>query len=469
MASPPRKKKKKARGGAPDDGCQREGKCTFWLQKKNRFCNFNSVPGAKFCGNHGGAPLNRKRIPCPIDPSHTIYEDEVAKHVKKCNATRLRRALESKPYFSLNQNIGPEKDGFQDVASKRRREYALSLSASDLVALVGRVHECVSELIAASSLRSTEEPSFLCPEDCSPWFGDGEFGPEKAKQTGNTRKHKARHVAQQASIIGHLDRFGITKASAVGQAPSPASPSLVELGAGKGYLGSMAVQSKNLRHLVLVDNQSFKHKADREIKYEEDYTVERIQCDLKDFDLSKLESLRSKEEEDEAVGGKKRVIVVGKHLCGGATDMALEVCGTVSQGGAGGSGAGGCPSFEGLGIASCCHHRCTWRAFAAKEVFESLGFDAKDFQLISWMTGWACCGHDAPEEEELKKKEEEDEGKDKVFGMFTKRERTGAGVACKRLIDLARLSALKARGFDIDFIKYCPRAMTGENMLLLAK
>lgn len=45
--------------------------------------------GKRFCGEHAGAAEeenSRKRILCPLDPKHTVYEDQLAKHLKKCNS-----------------------------------------------------------------------------------------------------------------------------------------------------------------------------------------------------------------------------------------------------------------------------------------------------------------------------------------------------------------------------------------------
>lgn len=35
----------------------------------------------------------RKRIPCPLDPSHTIFEDTLEKHLKKCNASPHKKPM----------------------------------------------------------------------------------------------------------------------------------------------------------------------------------------------------------------------------------------------------------------------------------------------------------------------------------------------------------------------------------------
>ncbi len=44
----------------------------------------------------------RCRIPCPLDPTHTVFEDILHKHLKKCNA-----AKKPKPScYSAHINIG---------------------------------------------------------------------------------------------------------------------------------------------------------------------------------------------------------------------------------------------------------------------------------------------------------------------------------------------------------------------------
>ena len=116
-------------------------------------------------------------------------------------------------------------------------------------------------------------------------------------------------------------------------------------------------------------------------------------------------------------------LCIGKHLCGAATDYALRAClGAAPRGGQpqpnsvphqawlGGASKPvqheeqqqGYPEaapgaswqrLHGLAIAPCCHHRCGWRAFVGKPLFRRLGFTGEEFELMSWMTGWALCGH----------------------------------------------------------------------------
>lgn len=48
----------------------------------------------------------RKRVVCPIDPSHTVYEDKLQKHIRICNKTKKEDERSNCPYFSPNLNCG---------------------------------------------------------------------------------------------------------------------------------------------------------------------------------------------------------------------------------------------------------------------------------------------------------------------------------------------------------------------------
>ena len=53
----------------------------------------------------------------------------------------------------------------------------------------------------------------------------------------------------------------------------------------------------------------------------------------------------------------KAVVLVAKHLCGAATDLALSALAPLVQG-EGGEGGGG--RQVGVCVATCCHHACGW-------------------------------------------------------------------------------------------------------------
>lgn len=73
------------------------GRCSFFLgARKGRFCRGLSLHGQRFCGNHlqAGDPIAAAvaplRVPCPLDPYHTVIASELELHVtKRCPALLL--------------------------------------------------------------------------------------------------------------------------------------------------------------------------------------------------------------------------------------------------------------------------------------------------------------------------------------------------------------------------------------------
>ena len=93
-------------------------RCHFFVKHKRRFCKQHPIEfyastngGPKYCGNHAHLfqkekEQERKRIPCPIDPSHYIYEDALAKHVQICPRAKRRRIQEQHSYYKESVNVG---------------------------------------------------------------------------------------------------------------------------------------------------------------------------------------------------------------------------------------------------------------------------------------------------------------------------------------------------------------------------
>eukprot|EP01047_Picozoa_sp_COSAG01_P050810 COSAG01_NODE_5174_length_4433_cov_2.338486_1_plen_449_part_00 len=95
----------------------RDGRCAFFLKKKRRYCSMRPGPGKHFCGVHeaegadgsamaGAAAGRKQRVPCPLDPSHTVFAHDVERHVKVCVAGRQQREAEAQPYFQRGLNSG---------------------------------------------------------------------------------------------------------------------------------------------------------------------------------------------------------------------------------------------------------------------------------------------------------------------------------------------------------------------------
>ena len=112
----------------------------------------------------------------------------------------------------------------------------------------------------------------------------------------------------------------------------------VEYGAGKAGLSSfIAVQAEKGSSFILVEREARRNKKDKEIRAI-GHEIRREMMDIKDFDLSYFND-------------KKKIIGVAKHLCGGATDLALCSFRTIGD------------HMKGLAIATCCHHCCDTKTY----------------------------------------------------------------------------------------------------------
>jgi hypothetical protein len=95
--------------------------CHYFMEKKRRLCNVGRTPGSLFCGTHKpndedcGSRANKKskykdlkveRIPCPLDPSHSIYKHDLDKHMKICNIKTNENKMEKELFYCLNCNSG---------------------------------------------------------------------------------------------------------------------------------------------------------------------------------------------------------------------------------------------------------------------------------------------------------------------------------------------------------------------------
>ena len=129
-----------------------------------------------------------------------------------------------------------------------------------------------------------------------------------------------------------------------------------------------------------------------------------------------------------ALGSGQSWACLGKHLCGAATDFAMLcmarcaaepaaalACQAAYQNGSldsppsnshaqggrsqqasdskqaepeasGGAGAARL-GLQGFGIATCCHHRCSWDHYVGRGLFTEHGVSEAEFQLVAWMTG----------------------------------------------------------------------------------
>ncbi|CAH9134670.1 unnamed protein product [Cuscuta epithymum] len=413
-----------------------EGRCKLWIPKKNRFCANSPLPTSPYCGNHT-ARSNCQWVPCPIDPSHTVLQENLQSHLKRCPLLKQTQSLSLQPFYQKRINAGTESE-FVLAASEIKRSAVYSMSVyefSKLITKIRSIHASICNFIP---------DSFKIPQACSNWTD---------RQAADSKlPYEEKHVLQQASILGNLEEFGVLKQSS-DHHPAAA---VVEFGAGRGYLTQLLADCYGFKNVVLVERKPYKLKADRSLRQKEGLRLERLRIDIEDLNLRGVECLRG-----------VMYLALGKHLCGPATDMTLRCCMNEPP--------------VGVAIATCCHHLCQWRDYINKEYMLNLGVGMEEFNALTWFTSWAvdaAADHGSDLNGGCTGTEPQTRGNVAVVDVsgveglcksMKAVDRAALGFMCKDIIDAGRISWLKEVGFECEMVKYVPSSISPENHLLLAR
>ncbi|NWH28735.1 TRM13 enzyme, partial [Grus americana] len=431
-------------------------RCAYFVERKKRFCKMIPAPGRRFCGEHGQQEEenDRKRIPCPLDPKHTVYEDQLQKHLKKCNSREKPKPV----YFVQDINAG-----FKDVAEIPEKQVPISsLSREELEDLIIKLKK------ASNGLELHLKEQILSHKALQEALNDPKNGESAFK-----------HLKQQASILGNMEKLHLLGPGRC----------FVEFGAGRGKLShwvDVALQNVENVQFLLVERATTRFKVDGKHK-RRDSIFERLQVDIQHLCLKKVPILEKK---------KLPVVGIGKHLCGAATGMNYvcymyilnSLCPKCQTFRANTCFTGRRSSYSvpvsGIVIALCCHHKCDWTHYVGKDFFKSVGLGLVEFNYFQRMSSWATCGmqetttkastseesedqtNDTEEHEQTFSKTES--GSDTVQGILTVEERKEIGCLCKLLIDHGRVEYLQQRGYKAALQYYTESAVSLENVLLTA-
>ncbi|XP_021611493.1 tRNA:m(4)X modification enzyme TRM13 homolog isoform X1 [Manihot esculenta] len=436
-----------------------ENRCKFWLPRKNRSCANAPLNGSPFCGNH--KPRSDSQwIPCPIDPSHSVLQENLEGHVKRCPLLKQTQSLSLQPYYQKGINAGKEEDNA--ITSEMKRIAVYSMTVSEFYELIKKI-----ESIHATICDDISE-SYKIPEACNMWI---------KREVDSKLPFQEKHVKQQASIIGNLEYFGVINSSLVKEQCDvegisldkiDSRPAVVEFGAGRGYLTQMLADCYGIDRVFLVERKSYKLKADRSLRQKESLILERLRIDIEDLNLNAVESLRG-----------VPFLAIGKHLCGPATDLTLRCCLSEQDSERSMEQCHDNDSLKGIAIATCCHHLCQWKHYANKKFMVDLGITKEEFHAITWFTSWAVDadhGSDLSVDSSLllQSLEEEQHGGDvngieDVVRNMKAVERAVLGFMCKQIIDMGRMMWARERGLETQLVKYVPSSISPENHLLIAK
>ena len=406
--------------------------CEFFLKRKNRYCAMRKKTGHKFCLDHalfekvndecGSEKNDESRVPCPLDPNHTVRQSDLQSHLKKCNA----RPVETHdPWYS--KDINKILLGYETAEIETDKNSTL-ISETENETL----HRLFSILKEYDQKMAPLEKKIYTHAGLDAWF---------------LKKENKKHVTQQASLVGAMKETGLLSGSHF----------YMEFGCGKAELSRMVnacvvhdtKSEENLKNadladygFGLVDRGVNRMKMDNKIVSDCDDSVlkpqiKRSRIDIQHLSLDKfLESVHH-----------GPIVAISKHLCGAATDLTLKLIlnseKTKKQ-------------LDGLVVAMCCRHCCDYEQLLpqSQEYLAKRGIFQKDFASLKKIVTWAVCGRS--------------ENEDNHASGLTYEEREKMGLVARRLIDESRVEAINAllESHMAELFLYAEKDTTLENHCL---
>ncbi|AET37804.1 tRNA:m4X modification enzyme Ecym_2047 [Eremothecium cymbalariae DBVPG len=444
--------------------------CTFFLENKKRRCGMMRSAKFLFCTEHAQHLDNKElhssdaaaaaaRVPCPLDPRHTVWSRKLKAHIRKCNKAKDIFLLEQKtdmPWYCPGLNRA-------DVS---RRASVDKAAASCAVLGVAAEH-------------STEQQVILHSVSILNRISDGEFSealPLHEQSNEQVEFHRfpqllgnKKHAIQQSSLIQHLKVHGLWNR------PDGGHVTYIEFGCGRAELSRYLNQSTVLSQLpttkspavpafVLIDRGTNRMKYDK--KFNDDIaefytayqpavpvdqrrwvTITRKKIDIADLNLDALLSDGSDH------------VAISKHLCGVATDFTIRCIFNSER---------LKTSLKGVLIAMCCRHACDAAEYVNPEYLTSLldkynvaheGLSySQFFSALRKIASWAVCG---------RRPGVADTDINSHFTGLSVRERERLGEIARRVIDEGRCAYFRERGYDVRLFRYCDSSVTLENVAML--
>ncbi|XP_018026840.1 tRNA:m(4)X modification enzyme TRM13 homolog [Hyalella azteca] len=306
--------------------------CTFYLNHKKRFCRMLASKGKKYCGQHMVAESSpdeegRIRVPCPLDPKHSVYSHIMDQHLKVCNA----RAPVDLPYYCKDVNAQPPDVDNENYTNAAENPEAIKqhislggrtlaeLSDAELMQLIAHVKNHAQSHADPVQDADLSHSSVVPETEISPLSG-----PSYQKHFLQNRSLVARLGA--IGGLGGSKQLGAEAPNGVERMVDGSLPQhdkmgsqlcFLEFGAGRGELSHHVVRacdSSQQVQVVLIDRGAQRYKFDTKIREGSNVSTKRLRLDIADLALERVPGLM--------LGG--RVYAGGKHLCGAATDLTLR-------------------------------------------------------------------------------------------------------------------------------------------------
>ncbi|CDO94529.1 unnamed protein product [Kluyveromyces dobzhanskii CBS 2104] len=417
--------------------------CEFFLVKKNRRCGMTRRAGSKLCSEHS---KDADRVPCPLDPTHTVCSSKLRVHMRKCNKFRHDVSYKAKqreiPWFD---------EGLNSISEGQRDSKPADETLLKSVALIVGVFE--AEFGGKPPLPLIEKRNEFLERT------------ERYKTLVNRK-----HARQQSSLIQHLKDSQLWPNS--DPLASGKTLEYIELGCGRAEFSRYVNIVANLDQpeftndategalraraqapsFTLVDRASQRLRFDNKFSSDVDTEVEirREKIDIKDLKL------------DVILHDASEYVAISKHLCGVATDLSLRCLLNSNK----------CKgNLKGILIAMCCRHVCQSSEYVNQEYIEELlkkhGNPKSEamtytefFQCLKKFCSYCTCG--------LVPDKDPDGGAEDHVTRLTHNERQRIGHMARRILDEGRAQFLQSRGFQTSLFKYVDNSVTLEDTALLA-
>lgn len=396
------------------------------MKRKNRFCGMLHTKNSIYCIEHikldsDNIDIINNRIPCPLDPNHTVFNYQLKSHLKKCNKNKLIHSNDDKIYYLKNCNSNTTNHSnttqFDDKEIiNKMLPILLNLSDPDL-----------STDIRENKFMSNNRIIEL------------------------TSSNSKKHAIQQSSLIQHI----LSRITPLNNL------TITEFGCGRAEFSRYIYESVKFsfpdtkQNFILLDRAPNRNKFDNKLSNNKN----RIRIDIKDINLSPLVS-----------NTESQYICVSKHLCGVATDFGLRSIINASSN----TKSNHFPDL--ICFAMCCRHVCNSNDYVNKQYIinevlknqKNIDYDEFFFaltKLVSWATSGERNG------ENIQEQENDEVQEDDHFTSLPRNKRVKLGLKARYIIDMGRLRYLQDKlgdNYKVELFKYADKSITLENSVLIA-
>ncbi|GAB1222322.1 hypothetical protein ENUP19_0102G0021 [Entamoeba nuttalli] len=408
---------------------------------------------------------NSETVICPFNKEHIIKKRRYLRHIKGCPNNPTRKATYGKKYIIENINRPIIKESItKEVEIKRLLpfledkfiEKGIDNNRKGSVFIRCECNKMKLSQFGEEEIEILKERVKIIYEYMEKKYIDifkgirnnkekeGEEESVEEKEIENIEMPEGwefqseKHSKQCISILKHL----IDKEIIINSGDK--KQNIVESGAGSGMLSAYysILPHSNDTRIYLIDRMTgLRKKYDRFSKRTGDQ-ITRIAADLSDIDINEL--INETEIDDKIQTQENSTIIIGKHLCGSATDMALRMGISLTK----------TKRLRGIGIALCCHFKGDGHDDCTIDFFNGLGVRIAELTLIHRMAAWGVSLNDCND------KSKDGDNDKKVIGQM-----------CRTILNVARVIWLKNQKFigDAGLVKYCKKTSSLENVLLWAK